>query len=1137
MAISQVQGPMLVANLERFGVDFAVETDLLYFDVGNGRIGIQTSSPSQALEVVGGATVDNLSLTTNTISSVDTNGDITIAPDGTGEINLNADTTISGVSPDFYINDSDTGVNGGRWNISVDGTVFTMKTVEDASDTGSAFLQATRTSSTSTAISHITTLAPQVRTAAGSASAPVIAFASDTDTGLYFLGSDQVALATGGTQRLLIAADGSLSVAGTTDYETLVTDDDDVPNKKYVDDTITSAVSGAGHISNIVEDTSPQLGANLDVNDFNITNDTAFIQLRDANSTIIRAAGTFGATTGRELSLEGGNGTNGGAVNISGGDGSSGTGGNVILETGTGNSGAGASGLIILRPGLTGTTTPYVLLDTATSSSYAAELRFAEGKTNGSNYVSLTVPDAITTSRAWTLPIDDASAVAGQFLTTNSSGELSFAAGADVFKVGTPVNDQVGVWTGDGTIEGTTGLTYNGTDLNITGNITLSGTVDGIDIATDVAANTAKVTNATHTGQVTGATALALDVSAITAQPAAGAVVGTDTMIINDGGVLSEVTANQLATFFNSTGGDVFKVGTPVNNELAVWTGDGTLEGESGLTYDSSRLTLTGDLTVGGLDGISLDVGATNNSIIHWKQATVQRAYIQYLDAGDIFLINGGSLASVEIRAGNLPAITIDTSQHVTFVEKVTFDASTTADPSFNIPEGVAPTSPVDGDVWITSAGAFNARLNGATVDLTDTGGDVFKVGTPADDQVAVWTGDGTAEGTSGLTYNGTALNITGNITLSGTVDGVDIATRDHDAVTFAGTGTYISLSGQEITVDPITISDISDFGTYAEISGTPADNRIAVWTGATDIEGDANLTWNGSILAVTGTTNITGALTTTLNITAGANIVPDVTDANDIGSASVGFRRAYLTDFIEISDTDAQVRWEDTAGALDQKNWFLQATGEGFEGRIYDDALSNNYQWMNLERSGTGASVQVDTIDLTAATDITLNSTTIINGDLDPNANNTRDQGADALRWATIYATTFDGTATTAQYADLAEKYEADAEYEVGTVVCFGGSKEITVSKVYQDHRVAGIVSAEPAYLMNNSMENGTVVALRGRIPCKVKGTIWKGDLLISAGDGYACAVDPMSARPGTILGKALEDFSGNYGVIEVVV
>jgi len=86
MAVAKIQGPMLQDNLLRYGLDFAVETDLLYFDVGNGRIGIQTSGPTQALEVVGGTTVDNISLTTNTITTVNTDGNLTITPDGTGAV-------------------------------------------------------------------------------------------------------------------------------------------------------------------------------------------------------------------------------------------------------------------------------------------------------------------------------------------------------------------------------------------------------------------------------------------------------------------------------------------------------------------------------------------------------------------------------------------------------------------------------------------------------------------------------------------------------------------------------------------------------------------------------------------------------------------------------------------------------------------------------------------------------------------------------------------------------------------------------------------------------------------------------------------------------------------------------------------
>jgi hypothetical protein len=126
---------------------------------------------------------------------------------------------------------------------------------------------------------------------------------------------------------------------------------------------------------------------------------------------------------------------------------------------------------------------------------------------------------------------------------------------------------------------------------------------------------------------------------------------------------------------------------------------------------------------------------------------------------------------------------------------------------------------------------------------------------------------------------------------------------------------------------------------------------------------------------------------------------------------------------------------------------------------------------------------------------------------------------------------------ATSAQYADLAEKYTADAEYAPGTVVVFGGDKEVTVSSTDADRAVAGVVSTNPSYIMNSGLEAEHVatVALTGRVPCRVTGTVRKGDLMVSAGYGLARAeADP---RVGTVIGKALENHEGAEGVIEVVV
>ena len=137
--------------------------------------------------------------------------------------------------------------------------------------------------------------------------------------------------------------------------------------------------------------------------------------------------------------------------------------------------------------------------------------------------------------------------------------------------------------------------------------------------------------------------------------------------------------------------------------------------------------------------------------------------------------------------------------------------------------------------------------------------------------------------------------------------------------------------------------------------------------------------------------------------------------------------------------------------------------------------------------------------------------------------------------RYANLRVDTLVGKATQAQYADLAEKYSADADIEPGTVVCFGGDAEVTTCMQDADTRVAGVVSTDPAYLMNSSAD-GVAVALMGRVPCKVTGSIAKGDILVSAGNGMARASSPNPAM-GSVIGKALEDHEGGEGVIEVVV
>jgi hypothetical protein len=127
---------------------------------------------------------------------------------------------------------------------------------------------------------------------------------------------------------------------------------------------------------------------------------------------------------------------------------------------------------------------------------------------------------------------------------------------------------------------------------------------------------------------------------------------------------------------------------------------------------------------------------------------------------------------------------------------------------------------------------------------------------------------------------------------------------------------------------------------------------------------------------------------------------------------------------------------------------------------------------------------------------------------------------------------------ATSAQYADLAEIYKSDQMYAPGTVVSFGGVKEITASTQYADTALAGIISTNPAYLMNAEAV-GQPVALQGRVPCRVIGNIHKGDLVTSSEfTGVATKLNFEHWKPGTVLGKALADYHSNdEGIIEIVV
>jgi hypothetical protein len=148
----------------------------------------------------------------------------------------------------------------------------------------------------------------------------------------------------------------------------------------------------------------------------------------------------------------------------------------------------------------------------------------------------------------------------------------------------------------------------------------------------------------------------------------------------------------------------------------------------------------------------------------------------------------------------------------------------------------------------------------------------------------------------------------------------------------------------------------------------------------------------------------------------------------------------------------------------------------------------------------------------------------------------NANGNGVGNIGNSTVYFNTVFAKATSAQYADVAELYLADQDYAPGTVLCFGGSAEVTISDCANDHRVAGVVSTNPAHLMNSALVGlyPVKLALVGRVPCQVRGPVESGDILVSAENGWAQVNN--QAQAGRVIGKSLKNSTAD-GTIEIVV
>jgi len=704
--------------------------------------------------------------------------------------------------------------------------------------------------------------------------------------------------------------------------------------------------------------------------------------------------------------------------------------------------------------------------------------------------------------------------VSGTVALASVAGTVSTAAQGNITSLGTlsglgvngtitasAITANTGVFTGDagglsnvvgGNVTGqvansaVAGTVYTAAQPNITSVGTLSSVVTTGNVDT-----TANVVTDEIIGKSSGVTITAIG----TNQPISLVTTGTGSVDVNSARIIELATPTAATDAATKQYVDDVAQGLAVHAPCDVGT-TGTLTSITGgtITYDNGTAGVGATLTTssGNFDTIDGESFGTGERILVKDEATQANNGIYVKTSSTVLTRADDFDTPTEIAGGDFTFISTGTTLNDSgFVN--------------TDPVSTVGTDPVN-FVQFSGAGTFTAgtglTLTGAEFSITDTAVSAASYGNGTHNATFTVNARGQLTAAANVEITAGAGSLTGTVLNSSVVDSSLTSLGTIDTGVWQGTAigaAYVSTLNQNTTGYAATVStaaqpNITSLGT---LSGLTVSGTIS-----------------GSVSGSAGSATTAGSVDNSVTFNNGGSGAASGTTYNGGTARTISYNT---------------VGAPSTTGSGASGSWGINVTGSaGSAGSATTAGTVTTAAQPNITSVGTLGSLTVSGTTNTG----TLQSTTITTGSSSTAGTITGDY------------TLTSGSTLNATYADLAEKYTADVDYEPGTVVVFGGEAELSITGQHASHTVAGIITTNPAQVYNAECTAGegefvVELALIGRVPCKVMGPITQGDLIVTSENaGYGCKGDPENIKPGTIIGKAISSFNdGLDGVVEVLV